>query len=375
MRWSANSLTAIAIILVVAALCQLVASRLNVPSVLFLLVAGVSLSPVVDPDEILGDLLFTGVGLGVAVLLFEGGTGLHWDRLRQGKEPVLRLVTIGAVIAWAVGSTGRRHLPRRRDRAGGPGRCGPDRVGPDGGHAPAPGAATPPADVVDPALGGDPDRSGWRRHRHRRARRHHRPAIPRPHRSPGGDHLRRRSPGRRGRVVDPADRAPAAVGARPPPDPGHPGHAGRGLRGVERPAARGRPDRRHPPRHGLRQPASGPGGPHRRVQREPRLDHPRCPVHRARGPGRPRRHRRVPPGQPGHHRRPGPHRPPGLGHGLDHRHRAELARPLVPDDPGPPGGGGGGRRLPVRPGAGGPRRSTPGRWSRWCSPSWSARWS
>ena len=99
-----NSLTAIAIILVVAALCQLVASRLNVPSVLFLLVAGVSLSPVVDPDEILGDLLFTGVGLGVAVLLFEGGTGLHWDRLRQGKEPVLRLVTIGAVIAWAVGS-------------------------------------------------------------------------------------------------------------------------------------------------------------------------------------------------------------------------------------------------------------------------------
>lgn len=97
-------LTAIAVILLTAMLCQLVATRLNVPSVLFLLVAGVSLSNVIDPDEILGELLFTGVGLGVAVLLFEGGTGLHWDRLRQGKVPVLRLVTIGAAIAWAVGT-------------------------------------------------------------------------------------------------------------------------------------------------------------------------------------------------------------------------------------------------------------------------------
>ncbi len=96
-------LTAIALVLVVAAICQIIATRLNVSSVLFLLVGGVSLSPFVDPDEILGELLFTGVGLGVAVLLFEGGTGLHWDRLRQGKVPVLRLVTIGAVIAWAVG--------------------------------------------------------------------------------------------------------------------------------------------------------------------------------------------------------------------------------------------------------------------------------
>ncbi|MEL6982802.1 MAG: cation:proton antiporter, partial [Actinomycetota bacterium] len=92
-------------ILAVAAVCQVVSTRLNLPSVLPLLVAGVSLSSVIDPDAILGDLLFTGVGLGVAVLLFEGGTGLHWDRLRQGKVPVLRLVTIGAAIAWVVGLT------------------------------------------------------------------------------------------------------------------------------------------------------------------------------------------------------------------------------------------------------------------------------
>jgi NhaP-type Na+/H+ or K+/H+ antiporter len=99
-----DPLATIAIVLVTASVCQLIAGRFNVPSVLFLLMAGVGLSTVIDPDEILGDLLFTGVGLGVAVLLFEGGTSLHWDRLRQGKIPALRLVTVGAAIAWVVGT-------------------------------------------------------------------------------------------------------------------------------------------------------------------------------------------------------------------------------------------------------------------------------
>ncbi len=99
-----DPLAALATIVVVAAVCQLLASRLNVPSVLFLLVAGVALSSVVDPDELFGELLFTLVGLGVAVLLFEGGTSLNWQQLRTGKGPVVRLVTIGALIAWMTGA-------------------------------------------------------------------------------------------------------------------------------------------------------------------------------------------------------------------------------------------------------------------------------
>lgn len=99
-----DPLIAIAVVLVSAALCQVVAARINLPSALLLLLAGLSLSRFIDPDEILGELLFTGVGLGVAVLLFEGGTGLVWARLRQGKVAVLLLVTVGAAIAWVVGS-------------------------------------------------------------------------------------------------------------------------------------------------------------------------------------------------------------------------------------------------------------------------------
>lgn len=95
---------AIAVIAGAAVACQLVAARLKVPSVLFLLIAGVGVGTFLDPDEIFGELLFTGVSFGVAILLFEGGIGLHWRSLGSARAPVLRLVTIGVVISWVVGA-------------------------------------------------------------------------------------------------------------------------------------------------------------------------------------------------------------------------------------------------------------------------------
>ena len=99
-----DPLLTIAVIILSAVVCQVIAARLSVPSVMFLLAAGVGLSTVLDPDQVFGELLFTGIGLGVAVLLFEGGTSLNWSRLQTGKVPVLRLVTIGALVAWIIGS-------------------------------------------------------------------------------------------------------------------------------------------------------------------------------------------------------------------------------------------------------------------------------
>lgn len=99
-----DPLAAVAVITTAAIVCQWLGTRLNVPSVLFLLVAGVSLSPVLDPDEIFGELLFVGVGLGVAILLFEGGAGLNWSKLQRGRTTVIRLVTVGALISWVIGS-------------------------------------------------------------------------------------------------------------------------------------------------------------------------------------------------------------------------------------------------------------------------------
>ncbi|MFT4657630.1 MAG: NhaP-type Na+/H+ or K+/H+ antiporter [Candidatus Aldehydirespiratoraceae bacterium] len=99
-----DPVSAIAVIVLAATSCQWLAARLRVPSVMPLLAAGVAMSTVLDPDEIFGDLLFPIVGLGVALLLFEGGTTLHWQNLTTGRDTVIRLVTAGAAITWAVGA-------------------------------------------------------------------------------------------------------------------------------------------------------------------------------------------------------------------------------------------------------------------------------
>lgn len=99
-----SPLVALAAILSTAAIAQWLGGRLKLPSVLFLLGAGMMLSSILNPDEVFGDLLFTGVGLGVAVLLFEGGASLSWSEIGDAKYPVIRLVTVGALITWLVGT-------------------------------------------------------------------------------------------------------------------------------------------------------------------------------------------------------------------------------------------------------------------------------
>ena len=97
-----HPLTALAVIMLAASGAQWIAARLRMPSVLFLLAIGVAVSPFMDPDELFGDLLFTAVGLGVAVLLFEGGASLKWRSIGAAKQPVIRLVSVGALLTWAI---------------------------------------------------------------------------------------------------------------------------------------------------------------------------------------------------------------------------------------------------------------------------------
>lgn len=86
---------------------QLLASRIQVPAILLLLLGGVVAGPVleiVDPDELLGDLLFPAVSLAVGILLFEGGLGLRWTELEQhGRGPIIRLITVGVLVTWVIG--------------------------------------------------------------------------------------------------------------------------------------------------------------------------------------------------------------------------------------------------------------------------------
>lgn len=104
LRWVITDPQAVAAVIIGAAVfCQWLGARLRVPSVLFLLMAGLGVGTFVDPDEVFGEILFTGVSFGVAILLFEGGTSLNWKNLGSAKGPVLRLVSIGVLISWLVG--------------------------------------------------------------------------------------------------------------------------------------------------------------------------------------------------------------------------------------------------------------------------------
>ncbi len=92
---------ATAVILAIGVGAQWLGWRARIPSIVFLLGAGLFVGPItgiVEPDAILGDLLFPVVSMAVAVILFEGALGLGVQGIRDAGSTVLRLLTIGAGI-------------------------------------------------------------------------------------------------------------------------------------------------------------------------------------------------------------------------------------------------------------------------------------
>jgi NhaP-type Na+/H+ or K+/H+ antiporter len=90
-----------------AIVAQLAAWRLRLPAILFLLLAGIVVGPVLgvlSPDVLFGDLLFPLVSLAVAVILFEGSMTLRFSELQESGKTVITLVTVGAAITWLITS-------------------------------------------------------------------------------------------------------------------------------------------------------------------------------------------------------------------------------------------------------------------------------
>lgn len=87
-------------VLIIACLCQWVAWRLKLPSILFLLLAGIIIGPIghwFNPDQLLGKLLFPFISLSVSIILFEGSLSLKLDQIRGHGRIVFNLVTIGVL--------------------------------------------------------------------------------------------------------------------------------------------------------------------------------------------------------------------------------------------------------------------------------------
>jgi NhaP-type Na+/H+ or K+/H+ antiporter/Trk K+ transport system NAD-binding subunit len=95
-----DTIVPVVVIMSLGVAAQVLADRLAVPSVLFLILAGVAVGPegigIVDP-RMFGDALPAIVGLSVAIIVFEGAFHLHVDRLREAPTESIRLVTLGSV--------------------------------------------------------------------------------------------------------------------------------------------------------------------------------------------------------------------------------------------------------------------------------------
>lgn len=97
---------------VLGVVAQWLAWRIKLPSILVLLFFGILLGRLVKIDDlIVGDsadpaaasrLLFPFVSLSVAVIMFEGGLSLRLRELRDSGRAVLHMVTLGAVVSWAL---------------------------------------------------------------------------------------------------------------------------------------------------------------------------------------------------------------------------------------------------------------------------------
>lgn len=99
---------AIASIGALGGLCQWLAWRFKLPSILFLLTAGLLVGPIFglfDPDAFLGDLLFPVVSIFVAIILFEGGLTLKFSDIQGHGSVVTRLITVGVLVTWGLLAT------------------------------------------------------------------------------------------------------------------------------------------------------------------------------------------------------------------------------------------------------------------------------
>ncbi|GMR05180.1 MAG: sodium:proton antiporter [Thermodesulfobacteriota bacterium] len=103
----------LAAVLVLGVSAQWLAWRINIPSILILLLLGIIAGPItgfIDPDELFGEAFFPIISLSVAIILFEGGLSLKFSELRSTGLVVQRLLIVGALISWILGSLAAHYI-------------------------------------------------------------------------------------------------------------------------------------------------------------------------------------------------------------------------------------------------------------------------
>jgi NhaP-type Na+/H+ or K+/H+ antiporter len=92
---------------------QWLAWRLRLPAIVLLTFFGLLAGPAfgwIHPSRDLGPLLGPIIKVGVAVILFEGGLSLRFHELRQAGVGVARLVTLGVLVSFPLGSLAAHYV-------------------------------------------------------------------------------------------------------------------------------------------------------------------------------------------------------------------------------------------------------------------------
>ena len=87
---------------------QWLANRIKWPSIVVMSIVGLLVGPILglaNPEHTLGSEIFSPiVSLAVAIILFEGSSNLDFRELKGISTAVIRIITIGATIAWILGA-------------------------------------------------------------------------------------------------------------------------------------------------------------------------------------------------------------------------------------------------------------------------------
>ncbi|RIW32260.1 sodium:proton antiporter [Bacillus salacetis] len=92
---------------------QWAAWRFRLPAIVVMSIAGLLAGPflgIINPQEEFGDLFKPIISMAVAIILFEGSLNLDFREVKGLGRPVFRIVTIGAFLAWILGSLGAHYV-------------------------------------------------------------------------------------------------------------------------------------------------------------------------------------------------------------------------------------------------------------------------
>lgn len=103
----------ISLIVFLGILSQWLAWRFNIPAIVIMSFAGLLVGPVLhlfDPSESFGAIFNPLISLAVAIILFEGSLSLDFREIRGFRKPIFRIATVGAFVAWILGSLAAHYL-------------------------------------------------------------------------------------------------------------------------------------------------------------------------------------------------------------------------------------------------------------------------